>query len=217
LPEYNQSADFEWLRDNFPIPWLELDLIHPIPVEEIFEEIQKIKPHLVEHRYETGDYDGWYSFCLHGKDHSATKQDYFYNDAREYKWTELALEHMPKTVEFFKTRWPGSDFARVRVMLLNPNGHIGVHRDDYPDIHFPINLAITHPKDCHMVFEKHGAVPFAPGKAFWLNIYKLHAVFNNSDQPRWHMIVHQDQNDPKFQELVVKSYHRLYNSLHESS
>jgi hypothetical protein len=43
-----------------------------------------------------------------------------------------------------------------------------------------------------------------------------HTVFNHSQQDRWHIIVHQNNND-KFQDLVVKSYKNLYNTRYEKS
>lgn len=123
---------------------------------------------------------------------------------------------MPKTVDFFKEIWPGSGYRRIRVMLLKPGGHIAIHQDgNIPGLD-PINIAITQPKDCAFVMEKHGAVPFEPGQAFWLDISNRHTLFNDSDQDRWHIIVHQNFDNPKFQELVVNSYKRLYNNCNEN-
>jgi hypothetical protein len=96
-------------------------------------------------------------------------------------------------------------------MLLEPNGYINFHRDHDDSQLTAINIAITQPDDCHFVMEHHGCVPFESGSAYWLDISNNHTVFNDSTQLRWHIIVHQDLNHPKFQDLVVKSYHRLYN------
>ena len=119
---------------------------------------------------------------------------------------------MPKTVEFFQIHWPGTTYRRIRVMLLEPGGYISLHSDCSDSKLSPINIAITQPSDCHFVMEKHGAVPFLPGDPIWLDISNRHTVFNDSDQPRWHIIVHQDCDHPKFKEIVVKSYHYLYNN-----
>jgi hypothetical protein len=58
---------------------------------------------------------------------------------------------------------------------------------------------------------KHGTVPFAPGQALWLDISNQHTVINNSDQSRWHIIVHQSF-DNNFQNMVVNSYKKMYNN-----
>ena len=60
------------------------------------------------------------------------------------------------------------------------------------------------------VMEKHGTIPFSPGDAYWLDISNNHAVVNNSDQPRWHIIVHQKLDNEDFKSMVVRSYHMLY-------
>ena len=72
------------------------------------------------------------------------------------------------------------------------------------------------PNGCDFVMELHGAVPFKPGNAFWLDISNKHTVFNNSDQPRWHLIIHQNFDNHEFQKLVVNSYQILYNKHNET-
>ena len=65
--------------------------------------------------------------------------------------------------------------------------------------------------------EKKGRVPFRPGAAYWLDIFNMHTVFNNSNQRRWHLIVHQSLDNQKFQDMVVNSYKILYNNTNENS
>ena len=60
----------------------------------------------------------------------------------------------------------------------------------------------------------HGTVPFLPRQAFWLDLSNYHTVINNSDRPRWHVIVHQSF-DNNFQNMVVNSYKQLYNNSNE--
>jgi len=80
----------------------------------------------------------------------------------------------------------------------------------------PVNIAITQPVDCNFVMEKHGSVPFTTGSVFWLDVSNMHTVFNNSDQLRWHIIVHQSFDNVEFQQMVVNSYKNLYNKHNET-
>lgn len=210
LPPYNKQADFEWIRYQSHLPWLRLDL--PIPHEIIFEEINRLPIDLAVHRDDYSEHRGWKSACLHGRSFLETRENSYYADQKQCSWTPEALKHLPRTVEFFKTQWPAACYRRLRIMLLEPKGYISLHRDSDDSKLDPINIAITQPNDCRFVMENHGCVPFSPGSIFWLDVSNNHVVFNDSDQPRWHIIVHQDLEHPAFQELVVKSYHGLYNN-----
>jgi hypothetical protein len=209
LPAYNATADFNWIRTQSSLPWLQLDI--KIPVDIILNEILSIESLLVAHRDEYAEHQGWKSFCIHGKSYDATKEESYYNDNRPYIWTPEAIHHLPKTVEYFQ-QWPSSDFRRIRIMLLEPGGYIAIHQDSDQSCFSAINIAITQPTDCSFVMEHHGTVPFKPGTAFWMNLSNSHVVFNNGNQKRWHIIVHQSFSDPTFQKIVANSYKTMYNN-----
>jgi len=213
LPEYKENVSADWIRKHSGLPWLPLDI--KIPTDIIFEEIQNIKHLLTAHRDDYAEHSGWSSFCIHGKAYNATREDRYYNDSRPHIWTPEAKELMPQTVEFFK-QWPSAEFSRLRVMRLEPGGWISVHSDTSISSLQPINIAITQPKGCAFVMERHGCVPFKPGKALLLDISNLHTIFNNSDQDRWHLIVHQQFN-LVFDNLVANSYKKFYNKHNETS
>lgn len=213
LPEYNEQATAEWIRTQSRLPWLPLDI--EIPTDVVLSEIQNIKHLLTVHRDDYAEHSGWSSFCLHGKSYNATREDTYYNDSRPHIWTPEAEELMPKTVQFFKD-WPAASFQRLRVMRLEPGGWISIHRDTSTSSLHPINIAITQPDECAFVMEHHGKVPFESGKAFLLDISNLHTIFNNSNQDRWHLIVHQKFN-LDFDNLVAKSYKTFYNNSNENS
>jgi Aspartyl/Asparaginyl beta-hydroxylase len=215
LPDYNPEADSEWIRTQSGLPWLQLAI--DIPYQVIMKEIYNIRHLLVPHRDAYGDHLGWHSFCIHGKSYNATREDSHYKDNRPLVWTAEAQDLMPKTVKFFSQKWPADRFARVRVMLLEPGGYITVHADSDVAQLSAINISITQPKGCDFLMERHGIVPFEPGRAFWLDISNRHIVFNNSTEPRWHIIVHQNFENPEFQDLVVNSYKNLYNNINEDS
>lgn len=216
LPDYNPSADFEWIRTQSRLPWLKL--LVDVPYQVILEEISNIESLMCAHRDNSNEeHRGWQSFCIHGKSYNATREDSYYHDNRPHVWTKEAQALMPCTVEYFDQHWKRGCFARLRVMLLEPGGYITVHSDlDQPQLS-AINIAITQPTDCHFLMEHHGIVPFEPGSAFWLDISNRHIVFNDSNRPRWHLIVHQTFDNHEFQNLVVKSYKLLYNKTNENS
>lgn len=208
------NFDFDWIQKQSNLPWLKLDL--ELPYFDIIKEVAQVEHLMVPHREAYGESQGWKSFCLHGKSFDATQGDEYYNDDRPLDWTKEAIELMPFTVNYFKTVWPANTYQRLRLMLLEPGGYIALHKDTDANILNPINIALTNPDQCNFVFEKFGAVPFSVGSAFWLNVGNLHTVFNLSDQPRWHIIVHQNTQSDNFQKLVVNSYKMLYNKLNEN-
>jgi hypothetical protein len=213
LPEYNPNATFDWIKNQSGLPWLQLNI--EIPFEEIVNEIESIQSLLVSHRDGYGEHSGWKSFCIHGKSFDATREDEYYNDSRPHIWTPEAKQHLPQTVEYF-SKWPSSGFNRLRVMLLEPGGYVSIHSDSNKPALMPVNIAITQPVDCNFVMEKHGSVPFTTGSVFWLDVSNMHTVFNNSDQLRWHIIVHQSFDNVEFQQMVVNSYKNLYNKHNET-
>lgn len=214
LPTYNPDADFAWIRQRSGLPWLQLCV--NVPYKTIAKELEAVQSLLIPHRDDYSEHSGWKSFCIHGKSFDATREEKYYNDSRPYIWTPEAKTLMPSTVEYFATQWPHTSFTRLRVMLLEPGGHISVHSDYSESELSPINIAITQPDNCNFVMEHHGAVPFTAGSAFWLDVSNKHTIFNFSDQPRWHLIVHQSFDNVEFEELVVNSYQILYNQHDET-
>lgn len=205
------SAD--WIQQHSGLPWLELNI--QVPVHTIWSEIQAIMPLVVAHREEYSEHQGWESFCIHGRAYNMTREDEHYHSDLPYHWTQEACNLMPNTVKYFQTAWPGSVFRRIRVMRLAAGGYISIHSDsDRPGLG-PINIAITQPTHCAFVMENFGTVPFQPGRAVWLDVSNRHTVFNDSDQDRWHIIVHQESDDIRFQNIVANSYDMLYNQLNE--
>ena len=100
-PIITQSNDYEWIRKESKVGFL--PLIKDIPYNEIYQEIMQIKDLFVLHREESSF--GWYSFCIHGKSYSATREDEYYLDNRLHKYTDEAIKFMPTTVNFFKNNW----------------------------------------------------------------------------------------------------------------
>jgi len=209
-PEYNPYANGHWVRTQSGLPWLKLDI--DIPAELIFQEILAIKDYFVEHRTDYNEHNSWRSFCIHGKSHDHTREDQYYNDERPYVWTDIAKELMPCTIEFFKNQWPSPEYLRLRVMELAPGGIISVHQDgDFSKTMSPVNIAITQPLDCDFYMEGYGVVPFDIGSSYLLNVTNRHTVINNSNQYRYHIIIHHS-NIEQLDSLILKSYNKCYAS-----
>jgi hypothetical protein len=222
LPENLSTLEkARWIMNNPEFGWVELDV--DVDLEQWKIESHNIPQYLVHHR-ET-ESNGWSSCCLHGIRTDATQNWVEYVDEETdetYKWTELS-SLVPNITEFWKS-YPTEKFKRLRFMNLSPGGYIEQHSDapgrgylpnepvDYDPLELgcPVNIAVVHPKDCHMIIEGKGVVPFKEGKMFLINIRRHHAVINFSNQNRLHMIgfcVFGNKKE-EFAELLVKSYER---------
>ena len=207
LPEYVPDNTFEGVATT-GLAWLQLDIV--VPTSEILAEIKNIEHLLVSHRTEYNKNVGWSSFCIHGKSYDSTKEDTHYNDSRQHTWTPEAISLMPKTVEFFKTSWPCDEYLRLRVMKLDAGAYIEVHSDGLPGRMGPVNIAITQPTECNFYIEGHGIVPFSPGTAMWLDVGHRHCVINDSNEDRYHIIVHHKKETKEFENLILRAYNKLY-------
>lgn len=158
-----------------------------VPIDAIYEEIHRIKKYLRPHRSDCGI--GWQSFCIHGQAYYRTKEDSYYPDFLGHSWTDEAIEHMPKTIKWLKSLGYKS-FKRVRVMCLLPKGFINLHKDQEHSKLGAVNVAINNPKDCKFYLQNHGILDFEPGTAYSLDLSNYHMVVNNSNVPRYHIIIH---------------------------
>ena len=161
-----------------------------VPVKDIYNEIHAIKNYLHVHRSDSGI--GWESFCIHGQAYNRTKEDSYYPDFLGYKWTPEALKHMPKTIAWLKTLGY-KEFQRVRVMCLLPKSFINLHKDKNHSQLGAVNVAINNPKHCKFYLQNHGVLEFEPGDAYKLDLVNYHTVVNDSNVPRYHIIIHGDK------------------------
>lgn len=199
------SDDAIWIRHNSSLGFLELDV--EVPYNDIFDEINNIKNMFTNHR--THDSKGWSSFTVYGKQYN--KPGWDDEDTTPSIWTPESFDLLPKTVEFFQNHWPCFKYTRLRIMRLAPGGYITLHRDDpAPGQLSPVNIAINNPIGCNFYMENEGIIPFTSGKAIMLNVCRLHAVINNSNEDRYHIISHQDWES--LNPIVVRSYHKLLKS-----
>lgn len=161
-----------------------------VPVKDVYNEIQNIKKYLVSHRSDSGI--GWKSFCIHGQKYNRTKEDSYYKNFLGHKWTPEAIQNMPLTIKWLKSLGY-KNFQRVRVMCLEPKSFINLHRDQTESKLGPVNVAINNPKDCKFYLQNYGVLEFEPGTAYQLDLVNYHTVINNSNVPRYHIIIHGDK------------------------
>ena len=207
----------DWLLNKSDFGWLELDI--QFDLDEWKKETAAAQ--FVDHR--GSEHPGWNSSCIHGIDVDKTGAWTNYGYTREedvpYQWTSIS-QHTPSIKRFWE-QFPYERYRRIRFMELEPGGKISPHSDapgrlpgeqdlDMLEFGVPINVAIMHPKDCHMTLEGHGTVPFQEGKAFIINIRNVHSFVNNSSSNRIHLIAHGVPGNRKeeFVELIARSYRK---------
>jgi hypothetical protein len=165
--------------------------------ELLLQECKQVEHLYFDHRSQDKKsgygHRGWQSLTLHGIDKHKTEHftKYGFNSLEEanYHWTEVC-ELVPNLYKFLSSL-PFKLFDRVRIMRLAPNGYIMPHSDNkYQRAFSPLNIAINNPDGCHFVFKDKGIVPFVAGTGMVLDVGREHIVVNNSDQARYHIIVH---------------------------
>jgi Aspartyl/Asparaginyl beta-hydroxylase len=189
------------------VGYLPLDLGYDIPYQEMLEEARSIREHFVIHRGQE-NHSGWRSICIHGLGHTHTlgHKDYGYNSTElaPYRWTDIC-DRCPVTYNFFKNVLEYESYERIRFMLLEPGGYIVPHIDVPFKYLGPLNMALNEPTGCEFVMENWGKIPFPPGAVNILAIGHLHAVWNNSNEDRYHIIVHGIKT-PVWQQRIIDSY-----------
>ena len=211
----------EWIMNNMEIGWLELDI--DFNLEKWKTESSITASYAIPHRDDKTNL-GWNSCCIHGIGVDKTQYWTKYVDHETpdiYHWTEISKK-TPNILKFWKDSFPIEHYERIRFMVLQSKGFIAKHKDysemsNYnPLIHgCSFNIAINQPKNCYMVVEGFGIVPFKDGKIFYINTRHNHVVLNFSDQDRLHMIgtglIQDRKND--FSNLMTKSYIKQFKDI----
>lgn len=194
-----------WILSGSNIPWVNMQL--DIPVQAMLEEARNLKNEFVQHRFSDGH--GWSSLAIHGisKTHTMSAPAYGLEEKLDlYHYTEIT-EQCPVTTNFLKSL-PGVRFGRVRFMLLESQGYIIPHKDNWNNYTASaMNISLNQPDDCIMVVENFGTLPFSnKGSAFFFNNYYKHSVANLSDEDRYHIIIHGDFDFNVWGEKLVTCY-----------
>lgn len=200
VPRSLFDSDWPWA----PIVSTDYD---PAP---IFQELVDLNPLFVPHRdkdkIHSYNHEGWHSLTLHGIGESYTENydRYGFSSQQEadYRWTQCC-ERAPNLINLIRS-FPFTNYGRIRIMRLAPGGFIMPHTDGRGRIFGPFNFALNNPEGCSFVFEKYGRVPFESGRGFMLDLGIKHAVLNNSNSSRYHVIIHGHQT-PGCHQRVTES------------
>jgi hypothetical protein len=124
-----------------------------------------------------------------------------------YSYTDIS-RFCPVSTAFFRDIFGYDSYDRVRFMLLEPGGYILPHADvDWKHLG-PINIALNNPSSCVFAMEDWGLIPFSAGTANMLAVGYKHAVYNNSNEDRYHIIVHGARN-AAWTDYMLNSYKAL--------
>jgi hypothetical protein len=209
----NKDEALKWIINDCPIKSLRLDI--NIPFEDMYNEACALLDDFYEHRSDGESHAGWKSLVLHGRGKHITQGDdqYDLSTLPEMHWTEVA-DACPKTTYFIKNILPLDQFLRVRFMLLEPGGYVMPHCDNNNNKLQAFNIALNNPEGCMFGYEGSGLIPWKPGDVRMINIGSKHAVWNNSNTPRIHMIVHGWAKDKyrQFRDSMLRGYEQICES-----
>lgn len=184
-PQPVYQSDWPWLPVAF-------DADFDAMLKECQDNAELFVGHRQKDRHLSYNHEGWAGLTLHGINAAATEnyEQYGFKSAEEanYHWTEVC-DKFPTCVAFLKSLGYNS-FERVRIMRLSAGGYILPHTDGQGRIFGPLNIAINNPEGCGFYFKQWGCVPFRSGRGFFLDIGYEHMVWNNSNEDRYHFIVH---------------------------
>jgi hypothetical protein len=192
--DFNQWKDKE-LRKEIPYIPAALSPNWPTPkkMQKLYAECKKYKDHFIPHRA-TGQHKGWESICLWGlssthiASHSKYGEDNF---TANNKWTDMAA-YFPATVKYVKSL-NYHRLSRVRIMKLRAGGFIKPHTDRDKFVGGALNISIYNPEECKFFVDGKGYLPFDKSFAIYPNTGFVHCVVNDSNEDRYHIIVHGDQ------------------------
>ena len=98
-------------------------------------------------------------------------------------------------------------YDRVRYMYLEPGGYITPHNDYSHNKLGPLNISLNNPEHCYFkMIDDNAYVPWKPGKMIKMNVGHQHAVMNDTDEVRVHMIVHGQYGGRGYEDIMLKSW-----------
>lgn len=185
--------------------FLKLDI--PVPHQAMLKEAQRLKSRFTEHRNDEGQHSRWKSLALYGLGESLHENwnEYGYKSAidaaKDFKWT-AAAEQCPAIMEFLNTIFPCKRYGRVRLMLVEAGGWIGLHSDTKHRLLENINIALNNPQGCMWNWGDGESIFMEPGGAYAMNISYEHSIVNNSTEDRYHLIVARHDSTDEWRGLI---------------
>ena len=93
-------------------------------------------------------------------------------------------------------------------MKLAPGGFINPHVDMKKPLLYAINIALNNPTGCNFRMLNKGNVPFQIERACAVDTSNKHSVWNNSNETRYHIIVH-GKYGAEYKDFMLNSFKRL--------
>jgi quercetin dioxygenase-like cupin family protein len=93
-------------------------------------------------------------------------------------------------------------------MLLEAGGSLGFHTDNSYPIFANVNIALNNPKGCKWLWKDGESLEFNPGDIYTINTSIEHSVTNESDEDRYHMIIHQYDSTEEYKKMMTDSMER---------
>jgi len=201
-PTSLDRSDWPWFPITFSADFKKMH-------KECIDNDHMFVGHRQKDRQYSYNHEGWAAITLHGINPTATEnyEQYGYKTVEEanYHWTD-ACEYFPTCTEFLKSLGYQT-YERVRIMKLHASGYIMPHNDGVGRMFGPLNIAINNPDNCEFYFRKWGHVPFKQGHGFMLDIGNEHMVWNQSDEHRYHFIVHGSGEERLLQQAIESFNH----------
>ena len=87
-------------------------------------------------------------------------------------------------------------------MLVEAGGWIGPHTDTTHRLVENINMSLSNPAGCIWRWGDGEELFMEPGSAYAMNISYEHAIYNNSDEDRFHIIVARHDSTDEWRNLI---------------
>jgi hypothetical protein len=190
--------------------YMKLDL--SIPHEQMYIEAKNLRDLYIP--YYPTSFNKWY--CLPIKGIDADNPFHWqggpnkgkYKSANDFashvKWTKIS-EMCPITTEWLKTVYPSNSLGRVRFMLLEAGGSLGYHTDNDVNLFGNINIALNNPIGCKWLWLDGESLEFNPGDIYTINTSYKHSVVNESEEDRYHIIIHHNDSTDEYKKLMITS------------
>jgi hypothetical protein len=188
--------------------YLKLDI--SIPHEAMLAEAIALRELFIPYRQDEYAHVGWHALPIIGL---SSKQPYAWNSynynsasdaANDIVWTEIS-KLCPITTRWLREMYPSNHYGRVRFMLLEAGGSIGFHTDTEYSILGAINIALNNPPNCRWHWKDNETLEFNPGDAYSMNISYEHSIKNESNQDRYHMIIHHYDSTDEWKQLITRA------------
>lgn len=192
------------------VPFMPIEIDSTLDWNILLDEAKQFDKHYIPHRHHE-KHKGWSSLVLHGLSsvHTEAPEVYGYTcDNAPWRWTDVS-EFCPNIVKMIKDNFKFNRYFRIRIMRLSPEGYIWPHVDGGFNHLGPINIAINNPENCNFYMGDIGILPFKQGMGMSLNIGSMiHSVVNNSNENRYHIIIHGgwSDKDKAMDELYYNNY-----------